>query len=205
MKAIRNRILVVAMAVAAIGLLAGHRVYLDWRIRHEIAKMIRHAGCMTTEGKEAGQRLAGIGRAAVPPLMELLHDESTPPKGMFWAPPDAAWALGEIGPSAQEAVPALVEALDRRTQDPYKDASFLATHAAGALWRIARHPRSVPKLVEGLDQSQDDSISCLSARLIGDISVGCEPPFIDTFPCSATILMAIFFDPNSFTSFSMFN
>ena len=50
-------------------------------------------------------RMGPEARAAVPTLLELLHEESVPNRKL------AAWTLGYIGHGAAEAIPALLVAL----------------------------------------------------------------------------------------------
>jgi HEAT repeat protein len=58
---------------------------------------------------EAADALASIGAAAVTPLVEILEDQSLRPRIPYEYDPRelAAYALGEIGPDAENAIPSL--------------------------------------------------------------------------------------------------
>lgn len=63
---------------------------------------------------------------------------------------NAVWALGRIGPGAKSAAETLVKRLEDQ------DATVRA-NAAVALWRIAKHPRAIPTLVEMARSGQGDA------------------------------------------------
>jgi len=77
--------------------------------------------------------LAKLGVDAIPLLIELLDE----PDSMF--PRRVAQVLGEIGPAAKPAVPALTKAL--QNDDP-----FVRRDAACALWQIDKNSAGVPVL-----------------------------------------------------------
>ena len=69
--------------------------------------------------QRAANELAKVGRLAVPELMRIVRDSQTHERSRFWA----IHGLSQIGPSAWEAVPALIEScidaeshIDRRFQ-----------------------------------------------------------------------------------------
>src|SRR5262249_42957909 len=75
----------------------------------------------------------------------------------------AARALGLIGPGAQAAVPALVEAMrDREAR--------VRVRAAEALWQVARDPASVAVLAEVLrDKDLTPGDHSMAAQALGGI------------------------------------
>jgi HEAT repeat protein len=76
----------------------------------------------------------------------------------------AAHALGQIGPQAKEAVPALCEALDSLSME-------VRHYAADALGRIGPEAKDgVTKLIESLqDKANDEHVHRLAARALGRI------------------------------------
>jgi HEAT repeat protein len=87
---------------------------------------------------------AAVTRDLVPPLIELLRGEDAG----VWGP--AARILGKIGPEARQAVPALIELLQRGDRD--------ARDAAWALGGIGPEARAaVPALIELLQRGDRDA------------------------------------------------
>ncbi|MHC4201263.1 MAG: HEAT repeat domain-containing protein [Planctomycetota bacterium] len=94
----------------------------------------------------ATKALAKIGKPSVPSLVEALRD------GSSWVRWQVAVTLGEIGPEAEEAVPALVKALMREETDMRPGIGrrhwYARKAAVEALGKIG--PVAVPALVEAL-------------------------------------------------------
>ncbi len=89
--------------------------------------------------------LARVGEPAVPALLKILNG---PDEGMRVC---AAYALGEIGPTARAAVPALIRVVERADPEQYPD--VLVRHAVGAIGRIGPEARSaVPALNAWLEK-----------------------------------------------------
>jgi HEAT repeat protein len=78
--------------------------------------------------------------------------------------PRAAFSLGEMGPKATRAVPALIKALD-------SDAEAVRGTAAMALGKIG--PKAVPALIKALDSSRRE-VRDVAARALGDIGPAAE-------------------------------
>ncbi len=76
----------------------------------------------------------------------------------------SAIALGDIGPAASAAVPALLETL--KDENPRTQ-----IFAASALWKIGRHPAAVPTLVQQLTAA-DWEIRSLALAALAEIGVG---------------------------------
>lgn len=160
----------IVIAVTATAVLAGYRVYLHQRIKSEIARI----KSSRQERAEAAYLVSKLGRAAVPHLVVLLSDEdpyvryaAADALGYIGAPAKstvpaivemlkereqtgrAAFEregyrialLGRIGPDAEAAVPFLSGLLDYQS-------SLVRVYAAEALWKISRHARAIPTLVE---------------------------------------------------------
>lgn len=94
----------------------------------------------------ATKALANIGKPSVPSLVEALRD------GSSWVRWQVAVTLGQIGPEAEEAVPALVKALMREETDMTRGMGrrhwYAREAAAKALGKIG--PSAVPALTEAL-------------------------------------------------------
>jgi HEAT repeat protein len=91
--------------------------------------------------KSAVEGLAELGKLAVPELLQILKSDQENLHGR------AARALGEIGPAARDAAPALIEAFRSAEQ---RDFAFRRT-AARALGKIGSEAKAaVPDLVEAL-------------------------------------------------------
>jgi HEAT repeat protein len=73
--------------------------------------------------------------AGIPALIEVCKDPSPSNRCT------ATMVLGDFGPAAKDAVPALLELL--KDSDPY-----LPPYAAFSLWQIAKHDRAIPVLIE---------------------------------------------------------
>lgn len=85
----------------------------------------------------AARALAEMGLEALPALVEALGHKEAPVR--YWA----ATGLGNIGPNAKQAIPALSQALE--------DASAsVRTSAALALWKIDHRSEAITALVEVL-------------------------------------------------------
>ena len=80
----------------------------------------------------------------------------------------AAWFLGEMGPSAKEALPELVDALNARD-------SWLPVFAARAIWKIDRQTEVVlPRLLNAL-ASKEETQCVLAARFLGEMGPPAKP------------------------------
>ncbi len=80
----------------------------------------------------------------------------------------AAWLLGDIGPPARAAVPALKEALN--SQNPW-----LPTIAARALYKITGEPQqALPGLVASLSQA-DDETCFLAIFVLSEMGTNAQP------------------------------
>jgi HEAT repeat protein len=105
--------------------------------------------------------------SAVPALVEALSSRD------FELRSAAAWLLGEMGPSAEEAVPALLEALKREaaqpTPDDYTlDSPSLLNRFAYALNRINRVPPEAVDVVAGVFHRSD----AVKDRARGAVALG---------------------------------
>jgi HEAT repeat protein len=140
--------------------------------------------------------------AAVEPLMGVLKNlgEDEYVRG------GAAWALGRIGPAAQPAVPLLMETLKSKKHISVRRSSALALgnigpaakpaiagleaalndsdaivrlSAAEALWKIDRHAKAIPTLVEMLRRRSDslpsDPLPYEAAVALGHLGADAEP------------------------------
>lgn len=176
--------LIVGVAVAAAIAFAAHRVYVHRCVRNEIAK-VKHGS--RQECADAVHALGRLGRPAVQPLRELLHNPDL--RG------SALEALGYIGPSAAPAVPEMLVVLQSKTPSggafyegswhllgslgrigPGAQAAvpFLGellghtdacvrVYAARALWYISRDPRAIPTMVDVLRTTSEVSGGRLEA------------------------------------------
>jgi HEAT repeat protein len=97
--------------------------------------------------------LAEVGKPAVPALVQSLKDE----KATYWV----CLILGEIGPDAAEAVPALVEVLKADQRPEVRREAVLALAAIGPAAAGA-----VPPLVEAL-ADKDTAIGASAAYALG--------------------------------------
>src|SRR5262249_50417502 len=82
---------------------------------------------------------------------------------------DAAWALGQIGPEAKRAVPALIDRLNK------SDEPEVRWNAAWALGKIGAEPKSavpksaVPALIEVLNKESEPEVLKRAAWALGQI------------------------------------
>jgi len=131
--------------------------------------------------------------AAVEPLATFVR--TIGPKEEEYARAGSAWALGQIGPGAADAVPALAETLGvttlpsirrnipralGRIGEPARPAvpallavlddpdQTVATGAAIALWRIEKHPRAMPAILDMLKQPAGPA-PFLAAKALGEM------------------------------------
>jgi HEAT repeat protein len=109
----------------------------------------------------AAWALGRIGRPAEPAIPLLI--ETLQSRGHVSVRRNSAEALGNFGPAAKAAVPRLVTALT-------DDDMLVRVNAALALWRIERHPKAVPALVEML-QRGDAAAAYQAAVALGSINV----------------------------------
>ncbi len=100
--------------------------------------------------KAAIDRLIAIGQPAVPALILALGDDDPSMRAA------AVYALGEIGPAAQQAIPALIEAL----KNPR-----IGRAAGLALGRIG--PAAIPALSRVLVESENPGIKSVAASALG--------------------------------------
>ena len=109
-------------------------------------------------------RLGPAAKAAVPELMKTLRDGTDGPKQPLGNSIRrcAARTLGEIGPAAKAAVAALVKGL----QDPN---GYVRVDSAVALWRIEKHPNTVPALIAEVDNKTWD-IRLHAVVALGDVA-----------------------------------
>ena len=107
----------------------------------------------------------------IPLLIRLLRDE----KGEFIRAASAA-ALGSIGPEAKAAVPAMLDALKCKINDPYKRV-VLHSAALSALGRMG--PAGVPALPAMtdilLDEKADSRERVGAVRAVGELGVHAKP------------------------------
>jgi HEAT repeat protein len=100
--------------------------------------------------------LARVGEPTVPALLKILNG---PDAGL---PVCAAYALGEIGPAARVAVPALIRAVEH--PDPGREAAILVGHAIRALGRIGPGANAaIPALNRQLDRWSHDYVDAVIA------------------------------------------
>jgi HEAT repeat protein len=126
--------------------------------------------------RDASRALAGIGKPAVPALIELMK-ESIPVKtpnvtealnrGLVLQ--HAAQALGEIGPGATDAVPALVQALKD------VDEEFDRLTIAGALCRVRPRERAALNTLEAGLRHANFQPRQLAAMLLGELGPDAAP------------------------------
>jgi hypothetical protein len=106
--------------------------------------------------EEAGRALARLGAPAVPPLTAELQRGSQ----------IAAWALGEMGPAAKDAVPALIAALG----DKEKHMRAAALRALGKIGPSARP--AVPALLLVLQNEHSHDVRLLVPPTLASIGDG---------------------------------
>jgi HEAT repeat protein len=116
----------------------------------------------------AAEEIAAIGpqaKDAVPALRKLLAKSP-------W-PDGAIRALGSVGPEAAAAVPELLEQLESKEGE-------VRANAAGALWKINRHPRAIPALLEELKNPVDGNpfYAIITAGRIGPAAKAGVPDLI---------------------------
>jgi HEAT repeat protein len=131
---------------------------------------------------EAASALARQGAKAVPALIGILKD------GDPRARSQAAWALGEIGPAAKEAVPELARALDQPA-----DGVGVASQAAQALGKIG--PAAAPELVQVLEKGkQAPAVHAARAlKAIPQLAKGAAPALLAALRKDAPIEQRIAF------------
>jgi HEAT repeat protein len=78
--------------------------------------------------------------AAIPALVTVVKEDD-------FGRLNAALALGQIGPEAKLAIPALVAALD-------DEGRLTRVEVACALWRINKHPAAIPALLKVLKERE---------------------------------------------------
>jgi HEAT repeat protein len=102
--------------------------------------------------------------AAVPQLIAALNDgiDETNRPAYDSLRAAAAQALGQFGPTAKAAVPALVERLEDEN-------AYVRVSAATALWRINRHAAAVPALIAEL-KNEDRHVRSRAVGDLGDIA-----------------------------------
>jgi HEAT repeat protein len=100
---------------------------------------------------------------AVPVLIERLADS-----GRWEGPSHAAIALGEIGPPAKQAVPALVGTI--KTREP-----MIQVHAALALMKVDPGNRFAMETLIGALHGTDKSASHYAVRLLAELGPAAEP------------------------------
>ncbi len=180
------RCLIAGVALAAAIAFAAQRVYVHRCVRSEIAKLKEGSRPECTYAVHA---LGRLGRPAVEPLRELLHNPDL--RG------SALEALGQIGPSAATAVPEMLVVLQSKTRSggAFYEGSWhllgslgrigpgaqpavpflgellghtdacVRVYAAKALWYVSRDPRAIPTLVEVLRTTPTISAGRLEAYL----------------------------------------
>jgi hypothetical protein len=80
----------------------------------------------------------------------------------------AAWFLGELGPAAVSATPALLVAVTNRQP-------WLSTVAARSLWKVdGNASQALPALIQSLD-SKDNFDRMLAARFLGEMGAEAAP------------------------------
>ncbi|MCX7411439.1 MAG: HEAT repeat domain-containing protein [Planctomycetales bacterium] len=116
-----------------------------------------------TELRKLGPRGAG----AIPRLIEGVHGQIQAPALHSYDRPVSGWAalaLGDIGPAASSAIPALMQALNHENPRTRIAASV-------ALWKIERHQSAVPELVRQLS-AKDWEIRSMALDALGEIGAG---------------------------------
>ena len=118
--------------------------------------------------------LVAVGPGAVPALIDGLSDEVSAVRYV------SAWALGDIGPEAEEAIPVLVEALADEGRG-FGTGSIVAHSACGALMDVG--PKAVPALVEALGSDEE-----MVRRMAMDALIGIGPPAAPAIPALVELL-----------------
>ena len=128
------------------------------RILARRGKSFGVAASYLTELEPASQR------AGLPQLIDALNDgiDNTNRPAYDSLRAAAACTLGEIGPAAKAAVPALVQRLE-------DDNAYVRIAAAVALWKIKRHGSAVPTLLAEL-KNDDWKIRHYAVGGLGDIA-----------------------------------
>jgi len=123
---------------------AGTEVTVPVLIERFIKEGCLHLTGMGAIGSISGVKnsLVRIGGPAVPALLDVLKG---PNRGMRVC---AAEALGEIGPSAQEAVPLLIRAIEHPDAD--REANILSDQAVRALGRIGPEAKAAAPTLTAL-------------------------------------------------------
>lgn len=88
---------------------------------------------------------------------------------------NAIWSLGKIGPGAKSAVPTLIKVIEAGKE--------LRVHAAGAIWRIEKHPLALPTLTSALSD-KDKWVRRDAANTLGEIgpdAVSVVPALVKVF------------------------
>lgn len=161
---------------------------IDPKATVAIGPLVRRLRGDWREMKNAAESLSKMGEAAVPPLIEALHDRELKVRIA------AAHILGEIGPAAKDAVPSLTAALKDRSGIP--GGASMVDVAAEALGKIgpaaadaapallvaaagwssqARNalvklgPGALPVLISGLDSLNDARIISEAIHAIGEL------------------------------------
>jgi len=96
---------------------------------------------------------------AVPRLVDTLESKPQPVASVRRTIPEA---LGHIGPAAKPAVPVLLALLDDEDRG-------VRVNAAAALWKIARHDRAIPALVDML-RTGTGTLPYKAAVALGDLA-----------------------------------
>ena len=118
-----------------------------------LLKCINRTIDFVDEARVRGQVLVD-GQDVMPALIDVLRDGDEGPDVRG----GAAWALGEIGPEAKPAVPALIELLEHEND-------WAREMAAGALGRIGPEAEeAIPMLEQVADKENEDPYVRLAAR-----------------------------------------
>ena len=116
----------------------------------------------------AANALMKIGPVAVPALIEALKNEHSE----VGVRGGAAYVLGQIGPEAQAAVPALIEALEDKGVSARRRGVYVHRQAASALGRMGPEGRAAfPALVEAVRaENMDKDVRVRSAAALSGIT-----------------------------------
>jgi HEAT repeat protein len=129
-------------------------------------------------------RIGPAADTAVPLLMETMHS-----KGHVSVRRNSNEALGNLAAAAKSAVPDLLAALA-------DEDAITRVNAAVALWKIQRHPKALPALVEMLRQGKEPA-SYHAAVALGTLELSApdtpEPPATDHQPriCAEALIKAL--------------